>query len=120
MAQKDVDYVRKTRNLCTHLDAIIYRIFSENHGAELSIEDIQDKIEEKWDIRPYRATILRHALNFYQEHLIPLICKTGFSMETYRLNTQLHLQEWEEFFKPKPRGRPKKYTQGEQELDSQL
>jgi len=108
MKDNSLEYQRRRHYLCAHLDREIYKILSQNPMAKWEIAEIQDKIEGDWDIRPYRATILRHALSFYCEHHIPLFYKTSFSEDTYRLNTEIGLHEWEEFFKPKPRGRPRK------------
>lgn len=110
MTQDKTEYQRKTRNLCTHLDSVIYKILSEDPLAEWDLSEIQDRIELEWGIRPYRATLLRHATAFYQEYHIPLFYKSSFTDDKYRLNDSINTEEWQAFFKPRPKGRPRKYT----------
>lgn len=119
MRQKNASYERRKHYVSRHLDQIIYEILIDEPATEWGLSEIQDKIETYWHIRPYGATLLRHAFNFYQEHHIPLFYKTGFSADTYKLNTQIDSQEWQDFFKPKPKGRPRKYTAADEELDAQ-
>jgi len=108
MKSLNTRYRRKKSKLIHTLDSVIYRILARNPEMEWEISDIQDEIESDWGIRPYGATILRHANNFYREHHIPLFYKTSFETDKYRLNTVVDTAEWEEFFKPRPRGRPRK------------
>jgi len=112
MQYNDTVYQRKRRNLSTHLNEIAYRILATDPLADWDLPEIQDKIQEEWGIRPYRATLLRHASNFYQKHHIPLFYKTSFTEDKYRLNTLISSEDWERFFKPKPKGRPRKRQVG--------
>jgi hypothetical protein len=108
MTQDETEYQRKTRSLCTHLDSIIYKILLEDPLAEWDLSEIQDRIELGWGIRPYCATLLRHAANFYNSHHIPLFYKASFTGDKYKLNNSISTEEWQDFFKPKPKGRPRK------------
>lgn len=110
MTQDKTEYQRKTRSLCTHLDSVIYKILSEDPLAEWDLSEIQDKVELEWGIRPYRATLLRHSSNFYRDHHIPLFYKVNLTSTKYKLNDSISTEEWQEFFKSKPKGRPRKYN----------
>jgi hypothetical protein len=108
MTQDKTVYQRKTRNLCTHLDRTIYKIMAQEPEKEWYLSEIQDYIENEWGIRPYRATLLRHAMDFYGEHHIPLVYKISFNEDKYKLNTLLSAEKWQEYFKPRQKGRPRK------------
>lgn len=110
-------YQRRTRNLCTHLDRVIYKIMAEEPEKKWELSEIQDRIEDDWGIRPYRATLLRHASDFYGEYHIPLFYKTSFTEDKYKLNTVTAAEEWQNFLKPRPKGRPRKYSKEINELN---
>jgi len=84
---------RIRRKLSKRLPLEIYEILSEDPDREWDLAEIQDRIGEKWPIRPYRSSIEKAAENFYREHHIPFIYRPGFDSENYRLNTAVDQEQ---------------------------
>ena len=84
---------RIRRKLSKRLPLEIYEILSEDPDREWDLAEIQDRIGEKWPIRPYRSSIEKAAENFYREHHIPFIYRAGFDSDKYKLNTNVDQEQ---------------------------
>jgi len=90
---KGAERKRIERRLSKNLRLEIYEVLSEYPDREWDLAEIQDRIGEKWPIRPYRSSIEKAAEDFYREHHIPFIYRAGFDSENYRLNTAVDQEQ---------------------------
>ena len=90
---KGAERKRIERRLSKNLRLEIYEVLSEDPDREWDLAEIQDRIGEKWPIRPYRSSIEKAAENFYREHHIPFIYRAGFDSDKYKLNTNVDQEQ---------------------------
>lgn len=87
------DYQHCRRRLSKKLYLEIYEVLSEDPDKEWYLSEIQDRLDEKWKIRPHPSSIERAAEDFYRRHHIPFIFRAGFESEKYKLNTEVDQEQ---------------------------
>jgi hypothetical protein len=103
----------------THLDWYLKESFETASSVELAMSDILADLQTCSGVKIRRETVLRYNANQFSRYQTAPIEWIG--ADTFRLNQNYYRLLDEKVFAPRIgiRGPPKKYTQGEKELDNQ-